>query len=226
MENQKLFEQLTDKELLELTQEQIDWYIKLKKAEAGIRIISCPAMPEYREIPKTDMILYDVVGFNFIDRETAEEVAKVINSFISKAYAVNCNWDVGSDFKYAKPFTGNLVDVKLENVFSELTYNSIKDILISNEKIKKVYNSLREEYNEMNDKATEIIDKIYETINLARTRKEQYEQYIIRIQEYLRLANGDTAVAWNFFEKAYEIEVAVKNKILESEEYLSAVAGY
>ena len=226
MENQKPFEQLTDNELLELTQEQIDWYIKLKKAENGIRIISCPPMPETREIPATDLILFDVCGFNFIDRETAEEVAKFINSKIAKAYSVNYDWSVGGDKKYAKPFTGNLVDVKLENVFSEMLYNSIKDVMISNEKIMRAYKDLKNEYDDMEEKATEIVEKIYKVINEARARKHQYEEYIIRIQEYLRLANGDTKVAWNFFDKAYEIEPAVKNKIMESEAYQTAVSGY
>lgn len=226
MENLKIFDQLTDNELLELTQEQIDWYIKLKKAESGIRIITCPTMPETREIPGTDLVLYDVSGFNFIDRETAEEVSKFINSKIAKAYTVDYDWGVGSDKKYAKPFTGNLVDVKLENVYSETTYNSIKNILISNEKIMRAFKDLKNEYDDMEEKATEIVDKIYNTINEARGRKQQYEEYVIRIQEYLRLANGDTKVAWNFFDKAYEIEPTVKNRIMESEEYNKAVDGY
>lgn len=228
MENLKTFEQLTDNELLALTQDQIDWYIKLKKAEAGVRIVACPETPAYREIPDRDLILYDVCGFNFEDRETAEEVAKLINSKISKAFRVDYDYykGGGSDYKYAKPYDGNLVDVKLEKVYKNETYNAIRDILISNKKIEDAYRALKNEYDSQEESSAEIVQSIYDAISAARNRKQEFEDALVRIQEYLRLSNGDVVIAWNFYEKAYEITPAIKNRILENEQYLNAVAGY
>jgi hypothetical protein len=227
MEFQKPFEQLTDKELLELTQDQIDWYIKLKKAEAGIRIVVCPETPEYRQIPDKDFTLYEVCGYHFEDRETAEEIARAVNGKITKAYKVDYDYyRGGSDHKYAKPYEGNLVDVNIVTVYKKETYFGIKDILISNKKIEDAYKDLKNEYDQQEEASSEIVEKIYGAIIGARERKQQYEEYLTRIQEYLRLSNGDTTVAWNFFEKAYTIEPTVKNRILESEEYINAVAGY
>jgi len=227
MEKLKTFETLTDQELLVLTQEQIDWYIKLKKAEAGIRIVLCPETPEYRGIPDRDFTLYDVCGFNFEDRETAEEIASVINSKVTKAFKVEYDYyGGGSEHKYAKPYEGNLVDVKIETVYKQQTYNGIKDILISNKKIEKAYLELKSEYDEQEEASSEIVEKIYQTISEAKERKEKFENYLIRIQEYLRLSNGDVTVAWNFFEKAYEIDVAMKNSIISNETYLECISGY
>jgi hypothetical protein len=98
--------------------------------------------------------------------------------------------------------------------------------LISNKKIEDAYKDLKNEYDQQEEASSEIVEKIYGAIIGARERKQQYEEYLTRIQEYLRLSNGDTTVAWNFFEKAYTIEPTVKNRILESEEYINAVAGY
>lgn len=222
----KVFEQLTDVELLALTQEEIDWYIKLKKAEAGVRILKCPETPEYRSIPERDLTLFDVNGFNFIDKETAEEVANIINSHVTKAFRVDYDWNRGSEFKYAKPYDGTLVNVQIEKVFTKATYDSIKDILTSNKKIEEAYKKLKNEYDEQEEKSTELIEKVYNAISEARTRKEQSEEYIARIQEYIRLANGDVTIAWNFFDKAYSVDPSVKTKIMESDEYQTAIKGY
>lgn len=227
MENKKSFELLNDSELLNLTQEDIDWYVKLKKAEAGIRIVAAPETPVYRSIPEKDVTLYEVCGFHFPDQETAQEIANFVNGRILGAMRVDYDWNRGgSDFKYAAPYSGGLVNVDIVKCFSRATYDSIKDVILSNKKIEEAYKSLKSEFDEQEEKATEIVEKIYEAITKAKERKQQYETYITRIQEYLRLANGNTEVAWNFFEKAYTIEPLVKNKILESEEYKQAIAGY
>jgi hypothetical protein len=226
MESLKTFEQLTDNELIALTQEQIDWYIKLKKAEAGIRIVARHKLPELREIPAQDMVLYDICKFNFINREDAEESSKLINSKIGNAYQTAYDYSAGYDRQYGKPFTGTLADVKMEKVYSETAYNSIKDILISNKKIQSSYEELKSEYDEVEEKSSEIVNNIYDKIREANGRKDLQEEYIIRIHDYLRLANGDVTIAWNFFEKAYEIEPSVKNKILEDARYIETVEGY
>lgn len=223
---EKQFELLTDAELLALTQEEIDWYIKLKKAEKGVKILICPATPEYRSTPDKDITTYEVNGYLFTDRTTAEEISNFINSKISTALKTNYNYNYGYDYKYVEPYEGNLSQVNTGNYYSKQVYDSIKDMISSNDKIKKAYEKVKEEYDAEEEKCTEIVDKIYEAVNKAKERKYQEDEYKIRIQEYLRLANGNTEVAWNFFEKAYTIEPQVKNKILESEEYTNAVKGY
>jgi len=224
--NEKTFDQLNDKELLDLTEEQIEFYIKLKKAETGIRIIKCPEIPEYREIPKPDLTVYGAFGFYFDNLETAEEIVKLVNSKSPLALNVNYNYNYGSDKKYAKPFEGSLTEVDVKQVYSEEVYNSITNILSSNKKIEDAYNKLKEEYDEQNEKSQEIVDNIYSKIAEAKERKELYEDYVIRIKDYLRLSNGDITIAWNFFNKAYEIEPSIKNRIIESDEYINEVNSY
>jgi len=226
MENLKVFEQLTDNELLSLSQEDIDWYIELKKAETGIKIIKCPETPIYREIPKTDLKLYDVLGLNFESLEDATDIANFVNTKISSAFNIHSDYWNSRSEKYAEPYNGKLAEVKIESVYKQETYNSIKDVILSNKKIEDSYNELKREYDDEQDKSQEIINNIYNKISDARERRNKFIEYIDRIKDYLRLSNGNEDIAWNFFTKAYEIDVETKNRIIENEEYINCVNGY
>lgn len=227
METIKPFEQLTDKELLELTNEQVDYYIKLKKAENGVRILEEPEIPKYREIPETDVVLYCVAGRCFLNQEIATEIANKINEHISESYKADYDYyNGGSETKYARLDDSSIEDVRIERVYDKKTYDSIRDVVASNKKIKEQYEKIKGEYDDETAKAKELVDNIYDAISQARERLEQFNEYKIRIVEYLRLANGNVEVAWNFFDKAYLVDTQVKSKIMESEEYTTALDGY
>lgn len=223
----KTFEQLNDQELTSLTQEQIDFYIKLKKAETGIKIIALPDAPEQREVPAPDLEIFEVSGMSFTDRARAEEIAAAINKHITNALKVTYDYyRAGSDYQYAKPYEGSLETVEVKRVYSMPVYNSIKDIIASNKKVMDAWKEVERECKEEDEKASEIVDAIYDSIAKARERLEQFRNYKVRIVEYLQLANGDRDIAWNFFDKAYTVEPSVKNMIMESEEYQNAINSY
>lgn len=220
----KIFQQLNDRELVELTQDQIDQYVKLKKAETGIKIINEPETPVYQDVPERDLELFEVNGYNFKDRAAAEEIASVINKHISSALKVDYDYyRGGSDYKYASAYSGSLETVNVLRVYSSPVYQSIKDILASNKKIKEAWEKVHGEYEDENTKASEIVEGVYEAIRQARERLEKFRTYKIHIVEYLQLANGDRDIAWNFFDKAYAIEPSVKSMIMESAEYNDAI---
>jgi len=221
------FEQLNDSELVALSEEQITHYIKVKKAETGIKIITLPEYPKLQETPEPDMEMYRVAGWVFAERAKAEEIASVINSHLSSSFTEDYDYyRGGSDFKYAKPFSGNIEQVEITRLYSQTLYNSIKDIIQSNKKIEESYKKIKSEYDEEESRASEIIDTIYDAISAARERIEKFKNYKSRIIEYLRLANGDRDIAWNFFDKAYSVEPSVKAMIMESQEYQDAVNSY
>lgn len=227
MEQLKQFDQLTDVELIELSNEQIDWYIKLKKAENGVRILAEPTYPTYREVPEPDMTLYCVGQHCFVNQDTAASIAKSINQHVADSFRVDYDYyRGGSQYKYARRDDTRMEDVAIQRVYSKAVYDSIADIIASNKKIEAQYEKLLNEYNEENQKASDLVNHIYDAISAARERLEQFGEYKVRILEYLRLANGNAEVAWNFFDKAYAVDTQVKAKIMESEEYINAVNGY
>ena len=223
----KQFEILNDQELLALTDEQIDYYIKLKKAETGIKIIAFPESPVYAEIPQPELEMYEVAGRVFKEKEKAEEIASVINKHLGSSFTQEYDYyRSGGNHKYAKPFDGSLETINIVRLYSMSAYNAIKDAIQSNKKIEDSYKEIKKAYDDEDEKASEIVETIREAISKARERVRQFQEYKIRIVEYIQLANGNRDVAWNFFEKAYVIEPAVKNMILESPEYVNAINSY
>jgi hypothetical protein len=223
----KTFEQLNDQELLALTDDQIEYYIKLKKAETGIKIISFPETPVYAEIPQPELEMYVVAGRVFNEKEKAEEIASVINKHLGSSFTKEYDYyRSGGNHKYAKPFDGSLETINIVRLYSMSTYNSIKDTIQSNKKIEDAYKEIKNAYDKEDEKASEIVEMIHSAIAKARECVQLFQNYKVRIVEYLQLANGNRDVAWNFFEKAYVVEPAVKNMILESPEYVNAVNSY
>lgn len=223
----KTFEQLNDGELVTLTQEQIDEYIKLKKAEQGIKILVMPTYPAIREIPEPETTVYEVAGYSFLTPEPAQEICEIINKHASKQRECTYDWNINRDTYYEKPKSYiSMESVSIKKVFSQEKFQEIKDILKSNKLIKDSYEKVKEEYDEENEKASEIIENIYEQIQKAKDRIEIFREYKLRIVDYIKLANGDTNIAWNFFDKAYVVEPSVKNMIMESEEYQDAIKSY
>lgn len=223
----KTFEQLNDAELVDLTDEQIADYIKLKKAEQGIKILQQPEAVSLRQIPEANTVVYEVSGRYFLEKEPAEEICEVINKHSHKQRDVTYDYHINSSVKYERPKSyNNLENVSVSKVFSQETFNEIKDILKSNSMIEKSYETVMEEYKAEEEKAAELTESVYEQIQKAKDRIAQFQEYKVRIVDYIKLANGVTDIAWNFFDKAYAVEPSVKGMIMESEEYKSAIASY
>jgi hypothetical protein len=224
----KTFEHLNDTELVELEQDHINHYIKLKKAESGVKLLTLPDTPTYQDIPVPDVELYEVAGYAFADKARAQEIADAINKNISSAFKLDYDyWGSGtSDYKYAAPYNGSLEAINIQRAFSQPVYNSIKTVIASNKKVREAWDKLKKEYDAEDEKSTEIVNGIYDAINAAKDRLVQFRTYKARIVEYLQLANGDRDIAWNFFDKAYSVEPSVKSMIMESEEYQSALNSY
>lgn len=220
----KSFDDLNDTELLALTQDQIDHYIKIKKAETGIKLMVRPEVPTYQPVPDKDLDVYEVSGFFFKEREPAEEIASVINKHILNALKVTYDYYRGdTDYRYAAPYSGALENVSVSRIYSGPLYQTIKDTIASNKKIKEAYEEVEKAYDDEEEKAIEIVDAVYLAIREARERLEKFNNYKKHIVEYLTLANGDTAIAWNFFDKAYTVDETIKAAIMESEEYQTAI---
>lgn len=223
----KKFEQMNDTELVALTEEEIADIIKLKKAENGVKILVRPIAPKLKETPEQDIIVYTVAGKSFLEKEPAEEICEVLNKHSHKMVSVDYNWKLGSDKKYIKPMSyNNLENVSVEKVYSENKYKEIQDTLDSNNVLEVAYKKLLDEYNSEEEKAKDIVNNVYEEIQKAKDRISHFVELKDRIVDYIKLANGDRDIAWNFFDKAYQVEVSVKNMIMESEEYKNALEAY
>ena len=131
----KKITELSEKEILDLTIEDVELMIKLKKAEEGIKLLPKPKEPIYFDIKAPDVVVYSCILFGdnlvFEDIEELNKVINVIKNTASK-YRLEYNWNkLSSDFKYA---TKELKPRCLGSKNSHCVYKSI-GLLVTGEPV-------------------------------------------------------------------------------------------
>lgn len=216
----KKINELSDKEILALTSEQLDKMVKLEMAEKGIKILEKPQLKELKPVPEKTEVAYNVSGVSYPlkNKEQAEKLAKVLeevkSSFVNTSY-------VGSDYatKYikemetsSKEYLGKITE---ELYYSRTQITSIKEVIDENKAIKEAYDAELSEYNSAYDEAAyirediynrrqEVVDKYYRLDNL----KTHYEQY-------LKLADGNAKTAMKFLKNAFTVDAEAEKYVVD-----------
>ena len=79
----KGFTEMTEQEILALTEEDVQKLIKLRMMEEGIKIMDKPKIPELFEIEPADIQYFSIPlldGFAFTDINEATKVAEILKS--------------------------------------------------------------------------------------------------------------------------------------------------
>ncbi len=101
----KGFTEMTEQEILALTEEDVQKMIKLRMMEEGIKIMDKPKIPELFEIEPADIQYFSIPlldGFAFTDINEATKVAEILKSAKSLR-KVDYDWNkLGSDYKFLK----------------------------------------------------------------------------------------------------------------------------
>jgi hypothetical protein len=212
----KRMNELSEQEILALTDEQIDTMIKYRMAEEGIKILSKPDQPNYTIIPPKDNTLYKTKGFTFVfvTLSTAQMFADLVKDYKSELHIKD--WDK----EYLKKYNPDNYDfkelgtVQSEEIYSKELSIKIKDDISYNEKLKKEYDALMDEYKQADsdkkDVYREVWEKYYEVLNKYTNFNSMLHQY----KAYLVLAEDNADIAMNFLKKAYTIDE-------ETEQYIT-----
>jgi hypothetical protein len=210
----KTINELTEQEIIKLTNDGIGMMIKLKKAEEGIKFIECPAVPAYHKIPDPEMTVYsceffgDKLAFDTLDELiTLIELLKKCTKFkIDYEYA-----KTDSDKKFAnptldKPYRGEWFTPIMTSVYSKEIYDSICELLAENKKWKDAYEIEYKEYSKTINEAKWIEDEIYSKVSEVREKYRELESYCYGFRtDYLPLAEGKEDIAMKFLRKAYAL---------------------
>lgn len=127
----KTFEQLSRKELIELTREQIAAYTDIAIAAQGVvrPIETIIDFPDYLKkpdvLPERDVTVYEVDGYTFTDMETATKVAQFIGSL--PQVSTDYDWSLGSDIRWVKEICYQTPQVTVNNLYSEAKYEASKE---------------------------------------------------------------------------------------------------
>ena len=99
----KNISEMTEQEIIALSDEDVQKMIKLRMMEEGIKLLDKPKVPELFEIEPADTQYFSIPlldGFAFTDIEEATKVAEILKSAKSLR-KVDYDWNrLGSEYKY------------------------------------------------------------------------------------------------------------------------------
>ena len=149
--------EMTEQEILALTEEDVQKMIKLRMMEEGIKIMDKPKIPELFEIEPADIQYFSIPlldGFAFTDINEATKVAEILKSAKSLR-KVDYDWNkLGSDYKFLKKserykFNGNSdFDIISGWAYSDELYAKISNFAAQNKVMKEQAAKDQKEYDE------------------------------------------------------------------------------
>lgn len=195
-------EDMTESEVLALTDDQIKWLVRYAMAEQGVKDLPEPIKPE-PFVPEYDEQVFEVGGMYFTDHDTAEIVRQYLTDNADLMCHLDYNWNNSSQYKYIRETNDFTFQTRVMNVFSKEKYETLSHRLGEYQREKERFEILFKEFKKEVEKAdairSEIMSKIYE----RKARKYARDRLTKTYRDYLELASGNIETAHRFFEKAY-----------------------
>ena len=218
----KKFEELTDKEIYNLSAEEIKTYKKVKLAENGVIFPVEPREPVLEEVPQPDIVLYTIPLIEsrmaFKDEEDARRVLAAIQQSASagliERYGTTAFMQgFGTDYNGEK----KILAVEPKAGYSQKLCKT-KDIIAKRNAEKQVaYKKDSDAYKVLLEKAIETLKPLNEKIEAARENiKNKMRLTYIFISDYMPIAENDIETAMRFLKLAYSISESDEAYIREN----------
>lgn len=193
----KRFGELTNEDKITLTNEQVEYYAKLECADRGIIIPQKP-INELKKVLKPSQKFYQV-GYESFVFETEQDAQDYIDAK-SKALqikSVGNNYDAKN--QYVSERSTDSKEIKTVTLYSKEEGVTLKDVLQYNSETSKEWS----DYENVLANFKGIVSNFWEDINEIMFRNSRVTFYNKVYDDYVALADGDLAIAFNFFKKAY-----------------------
>ena len=198
----KTIDKMTDQEIYDLTDEQVEKLIVTRCAEEGVRFIDEPPVMKtygYKSISPSHFFYY-LEGLNIavLDQNDAIKIAKLLSEF---------------DLYRTRYDIINIRHVPMFDTKDKEAYKSVKD---KNNEIEEEYKDQVNEYKENVKKMGEIRAEIWpKVIDVRRKIDHMNHLKVLFVKEYLPLVDHDTDKAMIFFKKAYDVDDDTERYIRE-----------
>lgn len=211
----KTIDKMTDQEIYDLTDKQVEKLIVIRCAEEGVRFMDEPPVMKtygYKSISPSHFFYY-LEGLNIavLDQNDAIKIAKLLSEF--DLYRTRYDFAISNEKLYSKL---NIINIKHTPMFDtkdEETYKSIKD---KNDKIEAEYKDQLERYERNMKKMSKIRAEIWsKVIDVRRKIDHMNHLRTLFMKEYLPLIDHDTNTAMTFFKKAYDVDDDTERYIRE-----------
>jgi hypothetical protein len=207
--------EMTHEEIIALTPEQLDWLVKYRCAENGVKNLPRPVQPE-AFIPDFDYVVYEAGGFYFTCQDEAAQFCDFLNSS-ETIVKLDYDWQTGSHYKYSNPLADNdLYPISPRKCFSREKYATLKGKLQDVEKEKTEYKKQLEEWEKNEKEVACSRDEVMHVYDDHMRQECLLKQHIANFRYYKELSNGDAEIAEKFFRKAYSVNNDDLEKIKEA----------
>lgn len=221
----KKINEMTEQEILALSETDIQNMIKFRMMEEGIKVIDKPKKPELFEIEPADQKVYVIPvldGYAFTDFAEAQKVADALRE--AKSFRkVDYDWNkLGSNFKYLEKkdrYTyNNKGDFSISeiSVYSSKLYANIVDFAAQNKAMEKQVEKDMAEYDNAYAAASDITLEIRNRISEVREKYERLERLMHSFaNDYYPLSGNNEQMAMKFMSKAFTLTDDEEKYILE-----------
>lgn len=220
----KKITEMTEQEILVLTEGDVLKMIKLRMMEEGIKIMDKPKAPELFEIEPADIQVFTLPileGFAFLDIEEVKKVAEVLQGAKSLR-KIDCDWNIlGSDYKFLikkerYTYKGESdFDIQSSWLYSNELYAKISDFAVQNKAMKKQAEKDKKEYDSQMQEAAGIVTEIRERVIEVQNKYSRFKNLTEKFAyDYYPLSDKNEDMAIKFMEKAYSLTDEGKEYIL------------
>jgi len=201
MENVKRFDDLSDPDVLGLTDDQVKRWVDIECAVAGVPLLPAEPVKPLAVDFSTDLTGYEVGSFVFADADAAAKVLTLLKSV--KVYQSEyCN--APGYKRVLKP--NNDIAIEAKPFFSPEHWDTVKADAANAARLENAYNEATRAY----AKVVEARKRIVNDINARVEEVHQREQARLRIKSdydrYLDLAGGNEEIAKRFLNNAWANE--------------------
>lgn len=205
----KRYTDLTKDELADLTDEDLQRYIDIEIAYAGITPVIEPVpVPDFDPGIKPKVKAYEVCGIVVKDIKDAQTIAGM------KTYSADYDYyGSGSNYKYLTE-RYNRDEIKTIYFYEKDDVTRIKAQLKDRKDTVDHYNEMKGDWDKYQEKTSscrsEVMTAYREAVHYQRRVEHGKQQY----ERYLKLAEGETSIANRFFSDAFKDDQEMLDAIL------------
>lgn len=211
----KTIDKMTDQEIYDLTDEQVEKLIVIRCAEEGVRFMDEPPIMRTYDCkpisPSNFFYLLEGLSIAVFNQDDAIKIAKFLSKF--DLYKTTYDFTISNDKIYNKLDIINIKHIPMFDTKDEESYKSIKD---KNNKIEEEYKDQVDKYKKDIKRMSEIRAEIWsKVIDVRRKIDHMNHLKVLLVKEYLPLVDHDTDKAMIFFKKAYDVDDDTERYIRE-----------
>lgn len=211
----KTIDKMTDQEIYDLTDEQVEKLVVTRCAEEGVRFVNePPIMRTYdcKPISPSHFFYYlEGLSIAVLDQDDAIKIAKFLSDF--DLYRTRYDFTVSNEELCSRLDIINIRHVPMFDTKDKEAYKSVKD---KNNEIEKEYKDQVDKYKENTKKMSEIRAEIWsKVIDVRRKIDHMNHLRTLFMKKYLPLVDHDTNMAMTFFKKAYDVDDDTERYIRE-----------